>query len=68
MATLAAYGNSQGGVEWALQLPAYATAKTMTDLSHVCDLCHSLQQHWILNPLGQVRDQTHIFTEAMSSP
>ena len=26
--------------------------------SHVCDLCHSSQQCWILNPLSEARDQT----------
>ena len=40
------------GVESELQLPAYATATAMPDLSHVCDLYHSSQQHQILNPLS----------------
>ena len=39
------------GVEMELQLPAYITATAMLDLSHICDLCHSLWQHQILNPL-----------------
>ena len=30
---------------------------------HLC-----LQQHWILNPLNQARDQTHILTETMLGP
>ena len=25
----------------------------------ICDLQHSLQQRWILNPLSEARDQTH---------
>ena len=49
------------GVELELQLPAYATAiATETqDLSPVCDLHHSSQQRWILNPLSEARDRTH---------
>ena len=48
-------------VELELQLLAYttATAIAVQDLSHVCDLNHSLGQHRILNPLSEVRDQTH---------
>ena len=42
------------GVQWELQLPATATQ----DPSHVCDLQHSSQQHWIINPLSEARDRT----------
>ena len=38
------------GVNSEPQPPAYATATAMPDLSHVCDLHHSSQQRWILNP------------------
>ena len=57
MAAPAAHGNSQVGVESELQLPAYAPAPAtaMPDLSHICDLCHSSQQRWILNPLSEAR-------------
>ena len=55
------------GVKSELQLPAYtiatATATAAPDLSCICDLCHSLRQHWILNPLSETRDQTHILME-----
>ena len=44
------------GVELELQLPAYATATAMPDLSHVCDLHHSSRPHWILNPLIKAGD------------
>ena len=44
------------GVESELQLPAYATATATQDPSCVCDLHHSSQQHWILNPLREARD------------
>ena len=37
-----------------LQLLAYATAAGGP--SHSCDLHHSLQQCWILNPLSEARD------------
>ena len=46
------------GVESKLQLPAYATATAMPDLSSICNLCCSLQQCGILNPLSEARDQT----------
>ena len=46
------------GVEWELQLPAYATATATLDLNCICDLHHSLQQCWILNLLSEARDQT----------
>ena len=45
------------GVESELQLTAYATATAMQDLSGVCDLHHSSQQCWILNPMSKARDQ-----------
>ena len=46
-------------VELELQLQAYTTAIAMPEPSHICDLCHSLQQCQILNPLTEARDQTH---------
>ena len=46
-------------VKLELRLPAYATATAVQDLSHVCDLHHSLRQRRILNPLSEARDQTH---------
>ena len=53
------------GVESELQQPAYATVTQ--DLSSICGLHCSLQQSWILNPLGKSRDQTHNLRETMSS-
>jgi len=44
------------GVELELQLPAYAIATAMPDLSYICDLHHSSWQHQILNPLSESRD------------
>ena len=46
------------GVQSELPLPAYTTATTMPDPSHVCDLHHSLWQHRILNPLSRAKDRT----------
>ena len=47
-------------VKLELQLPAYATATAMEDLSCVSDLHHSSQQFWILNLLSEARNQTHL--------
>ena len=46
------------GVKLELQLPSYATAtaRATPDLSRICNLCHSLQQHQIINPLSKARD------------
>ena len=46
------------GVKLELQLPAYATATARPNLSRICDLHHTSQQCWILNPLNKARDRT----------
>ena len=46
------------GVELELQLPVYTTAIATLDLSHMYNLCPSLQQRQILNPLSKARDRT----------
>ena len=51
------------GVKSELPLPAYATATAMPDPSHICDLHHSLQQCWILNPLNKAGDGTCILMD-----
>ena len=43
-------------VESELQPPAYARATATQDPSNVCNLHHSSQQRWILNPLNEARD------------
>ena len=53
------------GVELEPQLPAYATATAMSDLSHICKLHCSSWQRWSLNPLNKARDQTHILTNTI---
>ena len=45
------------------QLLAYTTATAMQCLSHICNLSCSLQQHPILTPLNEARDQTPILTD-----
>ena len=46
------------GIELELQPLAYTTATAMQDLSSICNLHHSSQQHRILNPLSEARDIT----------
>ena len=48
------------GLKLELQLPTYTTATVILDLSHVCDVHHSLWKLQIFNPLSKARDQTHI--------
>jgi len=45
---------------------AYTTATATLDVSHVCDLHHSSQQHWILNLLSEARDRTCVLMDARS--
>ena len=46
------------GDESELQLLAYTTAMATWDLSRICDLHYSPQQHRILNPLSEARNLT----------
>ena len=46
-----------------LQLPACTTATATPDLSRICSLWHSSKKCWILNPVGEARDQTHILMD-----
>ena len=52
-------------VKLELQLQVTATAAASWDLSHIYDLCHSLQQCWILNAVSEARDRTYILTDTM---
>ena len=49
-----------------LQLLACATATATPDPSRICNLCHSLQQGQILNPLSEARNRTCILKEPLS--
>ena len=53
------------GVELELQLQAYATATAALGMSHICDLCYSLQQCQILNPLSEAKDGTYILVQTV---
>ena len=52
------------GVESELEPPAYVTATATPGANHICDLHHSSQQLWILNPWSEARDQTHVLMDA----
>ena len=54
------------GMKLEVQLQTYTTAIATLDLSHICDLCCSLWQHQILNPLSEARDQACIFMDTIS--
>ena len=51
------------GVGFELQLPTYATATAMPDLSHICNLHCSSRHSQILNPLTRAKDRTHILMD-----
>ena len=54
---------SKPGVRLELQLLAYTTATATPDLSCICNLCCSLRQRLILNPLNKAKDQTCILMD-----
>ena len=51
------------GVKSELQLPIYATATAVPDLSCLSDLHYSSVSHRFLNPLSKARDRTPIFMD-----
>ena len=51
------------GVTSELQWPAYTAATATRDLSRICNLHHSSQQHWTLNPLSEAKDGTRILMD-----
>ena len=52
------------GVKSELLLLVYTTTTARPDLSHVCELHNSSQQHQILNPLSKARDLTCVLMDA----
>ena len=52
------------GAELELQLLAYTTATASQEPSPICDLYHSSQQCWILNPLSESRDRNCVLMDA----
>ena len=67
MATPGAYGSSQARGQIRDTAAGYITATATPDLSCICNLHHSLQQYWILNPLSEARNRTHILTDNVRS-
>ena len=65
MAASAAYRSFLARGQMELQLPAYTTVTAETNPSHICNLCHSLQQYWILNPLREAKDRTLMLMDTM---
>ena len=51
---------SRLGAKLELQLPACITATATQDPGCICDLHQSSRPCWILSPLSEARDQTHI--------
>ena len=47
-------------LEVKLELLVYTRATAIPDPNHICDLHHSSQQRWILNPLSKARDLSHV--------
>ena len=65
MATLRHLEAPRLDIKLELQLLAYTTTTAIPDLSCICNLCHSFQQHQIPNPRSKARDQTHILKDTM---
>ena len=57
-ATPTAYGGSQARGLIGAPAPAYTRTTAVLGVSHICELYHSSQQRWILNPLSEARDRT----------
>ena len=56
----AGYGSPLARV---LKWSCWPTPQPQQHQSHICDLCCSLQQHWILNPLSEAGDRTCILMD-----
>ena len=57
-----AYGCSQATGQIGAAAASLHTTATL-DLSHIRDLCYSLRQPQILNPLNEARDRTYILMD-----
>ena len=57
------YGGSHARGPIRATAPSLCHTIATPDLSHVCNVSHSLQQRWILNPLSKARDWTHIIMD-----
>ena len=63
-----AYGGSQARSPSELQLPAYTTATSTQDPSHVYHLHHSSRQCQISDPLSKARGQTCVLMDTSQIP
>ena len=52
------------GIESEVQLLAYTPGTATQGLSRSYDLLRRSRQHWILNPMSEARDQTHVLMDA----
>ena len=52
-------------VQSELQLPAYTTITATQDPRHTCNPHRSSWQRWILNPLSDAREWTHILMDTI---
>ena len=57
------YGGSQARGQIGAVAAGYTTAIAMPYPSYVCNLHHSSQQHQILNPPSEARDQTCVLMD-----
>ena len=65
-ATTMAYGGFQAGGQIGVAAAGLhlSRSKATRDPSHICDLYHSSQQHQILNPLSETRNQICVLMDA----
>ena len=63
MAIPTTYGSSQARGQIGAAAVSLHHSHSTPDPSHIYDLCHSSQQHQILNPLREARDRTRILTD-----
>ena len=65
-ATPVAYESSQARSQ--IRTAAAGLYCSNTGSKCICDLCHSLQQSWILNPPSEAKDGTSILTKTRLGP
>ena len=60
-----AYGSSQPRGLIGAAAEVFTIARATPDPSCICDICHGLRQHQILNPESKARDQTLILMDSI---
>ena len=61
-----AYGSSGARGQIRATAASLHHSHSTWDRSRVCNLHHRFWQHWILKPLSEARNQTHILTDTIS--